>query len=196
MTVKKKILIVITFIITVFVIIGFSLPSSYEIVRIKMIKAKASDAYELVQDFKTWPEWSPWILSDSSMTTSYGDITEGVGAKMFWKSEQTGSGNQEIISVKLNRLVETRLVYGEKGSAVSSWEFIQQEDSVKVVWTFGNDLGNDIIGRYVMLAVDRFMGPFFEKGLENVEGVLTKIKEPILEESAQVEAKDSLLTKD
>jgi ribosome-associated toxin RatA of RatAB toxin-antitoxin module len=169
MKIIKLVGIVFSIVVGIFVLVGFALPESYSVSRSKMMSHSPKEIYNTVQNFKTWSKWSPWILTDSTMKVSFGKVSAGKGAVMNWESAETGLGSQEIISVEANKRIEMRLVFGEKGESKSDWKFDQTPEGTMVTWSFGGNMGNDIIGRYVMLMMDQFMGTFFEKGLENLD---------------------------
>ena len=180
MKIIKLVAIVFAIVIGIFVVVGFALPEAYSVSRSKMMEHSSKDLFNTVQNFETWSKWSPWILTDSTMKVSFGKKTSGKGAVMNWESAETGVGSQEIVSVEEAKRIEMLLIFGEKGKSKSDWKFDQTPDGTMVTWSFGGNMGNDIIGRYVMLMMDQFMGTFFEKGLENLDqNVVTEEVKPL-----------------
>ena len=172
MKMLKVFLLVFLGVLLVFVTIGLSLDPVYKISRSRLIDANKETVWYHLKDFKNWPKWSPWIQADSTMKVSFSEQSQGVGATMFWVSEHSGEGSQVITSYVEEQSLDTELSFGKKGKATSRWQVESKgnnQDQTLVTWSFSGDMGNDIIGRYMGLLMDRFMGAFFEKGLENLE---------------------------
>ncbi len=168
----KIFLAVLISVILIFVIVGFSLDSKFTVSRSRLIPLSQKQIWRSVEDLRQWPEWSPWMEADSTMKYTFSDPSSGVGATMSWVSETSGEGSQILTYVEEGRRFETELHFGKKNKAHSQWLLEakgDQGEKTLVTWSFGGEMGYDLIGRYMALLMDRFMGPFFEKGLENLE---------------------------
>ncbi len=162
--------------ITLFFGIGMNLDSDYRIERITQINGSQKNIFDQVNSFKNWEPWSPWSRSDSTMTLNYEGPSSGVGSKMNWNSEISASGSQIIFSSVDSSRIDIDLDYGKQGTAKAIFTFEPLEEGVKVTWIFHGDVGGDVLGRYLNLILDGIMGPFFEKGLQDLK---TLIETPI-----------------
>lgn len=91
----KKILIGIVGVIVLLIIIGFVLPSKFEITRSATINASPQYVFEEVNDLEKWNNWDYWHSLDPEMKITYSDQKSGKGATYEW------SGNSKVGEGKL-----------------------------------------------------------------------------------------------
>ncbi len=53
-----------------------------------VIKASLKTVYESVRDFKQWPIWSPWLITEPECKVTYGDE----GRQYAWEGDVVGQG--------------------------------------------------------------------------------------------------------
>lgn len=107
----------------------------------KVITAPSEILFDLINDYKSWEEWGPWMKLDSSMVITYTDLSVGEGASYSWESEheEVGSGSMETLQVITNQKIDQKIVFntpiGDSGSDVY-WRF-EKTDTVgqtRVTW--------------------------------------------------------------
>jgi hypothetical protein len=91
----------------------------------------------------------------------------GVGNVMSWVSAkpEVGSGRQEITLSTPDARVESALDFGDMGTAQASFDLVPEGAGTRVTWGLVSDMGNNPIGRYMGLMLDRWVGADYEKGL-------------------------------
>ena len=163
----KKFLIGIGAILLLLVVVGFLLPSKVHVERSTLINAPVSTVFALTNGFKGFNRWSPWHDRDPLTKYTYEGPEAGVGAKMTWISEspEVGKGLQEIVASKPGERIDVHLDFGDQGNAESFFNFKAEGDQTMVTWGFDTDLGMNLIGRYMGLMFDKWVGPDYEKGL-------------------------------
>ena len=99
-----------------------------------LIQKSSEEIFSLINDFKQWSKWSPWLISDPKTELSF----ENNKKYYTWKSEIIGSGNMQILSeeyfflsnfVNINVLDEIKRIpgvgkaqnMGEKKYAIRIW---------------------------------------------------------------------------
>ena len=113
MKIIKRLLIGISIFAGIFSAVAFFLPDRVHVERRVSIAAPASVVFPLVNDYRNWGEWSPWLARDPQTEILFSGAQKGVGARMSWRSDhpQVGAGTQEIIaseparSARLSRAV-------------------------------------------------------------------------------------------
>ncbi|MEJ8572149.1 SRPBCC family protein [Microbaculum marinum] len=148
------------------------LPRYVSVSRSVVISAPASAVWPYVSDLRRFNEWSPWAGIDPQGTTyAYEGADSGVGQTMHWSSahEQVGSGTQEVIAIDPGRSVETRLDFGEMGTAQAGLTLTPNEGATEVTWDFRTDLGVNPVARWFGLMFDRWVGNDYEKGLARLK---------------------------
>jgi hypothetical protein len=93
---------------------------------------------------------------------------------MTWSSQDSrvGSGSQEIIASEPDQRVESALEFGGMG-VTTSWLALKPEGTgTRVTWGLQADMGASPVGRYMGLAMDRWVGPDFEAGLKALKALV------------------------
>jgi hypothetical protein len=153
---------------------AFLLPKNVEVARAVEIDAPASDIFPYLNSLKAAGEWSPWLGRDPEVQLTYSGPEEGVGAKLEWASEhpQVGEGVQEITLSDPGKRVETALDFGPMGSALAAFDLVEAGGKTTVTWGFETDLGNNPMGRWMGLMMDRWVGGDYEAGLSNLKSLV------------------------
>lgn len=160
--------------ILVLVAIAYILPGSVQVQRATVIDAAPGEVFALVNSFENFNQWSPWFERDPDGDYTIEGPGEGVGARMTWASEKpdVGSGSQEIIESVPDRLVRTKLDFGDMGDAKAFFEIEPRgDDRTHLVWGFDTDLGLNPVSRYFGLMFERWIGPDYEHGLAKLKAL-------------------------
>lgn len=160
-----------TSVIVIFAVIGFLSPRYAEMSRSITISRPASEIFPKLNSMKEFVKWSPWTDKDPEAKHTYSGPDEGVGAVYEWVGDKkkVGSGRMEIIESDANRRVNSSLQFGGRNNAEAGWT-IEEKDGVSVVtWDFKGDMGSNPAGRLMGRMMDKFLGPDYEKGLENLK---------------------------
>ena len=90
---------------------------------------------------------------------------------MAWKSEhpQVGSGNMIVVEAQTPSRLVTALDFGEMGLATAYYDLAPVEGGTSVTWGFTSDNGNNPMFRWMGLMMDGWVGPDYEKGLNNLK---------------------------
>ena len=149
------------------VAVAYLLPREVEVNRTATIAAPPEAVFEHVASLQKFSEWSPWGNIDPDMKVSYSGPDMGVGNKMEWQSEHpnVGNGAQEITAIVENERVESALDFGEMGTALASFDLVKSGDGTEITWGLKSDMGNNPIGRWMGLMMDKWIGADYEKGL-------------------------------
>ncbi len=151
--------------------IAYILPGQVRVERATVIEAPPADVFKLVNGFEHFNQWSPWYERDPEGDYQVEGPATGVGARMIWASEKpdVGKGSQEIVESVEDRLVRTKLDFGEMGDANAFFEIEPSGEHTKIVWGFDTDLGLNPVSRYFGLMFERWIGPDYESGLAKLK---------------------------
>ncbi len=166
----KKILIGLVVIIVILVIVGFLLPTDYEVSRYIVIDAKPSRIHDLVGDLKRWDDWMTWKEQDPTIEVTYGKKTTGVGARQTWTGKD-GEGEIVFTSTDSKRGVEYDMSF-DQGKYVSKASILYEEmgKSTRVTWTMKGEWPTPVIGGYMVMLVTPMIGESFQQSLSNLKG--------------------------
>jgi hypothetical protein len=191
MRVLKTILIILLVLIGIYLLVSLFLPSKYDVSRSVNINGSKKAAFSLVNDFKNWEKWSPWLAKDSTMTFKYSDDTEGEGASYSWTSEEMGNGNQQIARVSGMDTINTVINFEGRDASKGYWYFTEKEEGrIQVTWGIRGKLG--FFSRVFGLFMDGMVGNDFEAGLSEIKYLVASQKVETVETSVNSVSKDSL----
>ena len=173
MRIIKWILGALAIVIVAFVAVGMLLPREVTVERQAAIAAPANKIFPHINNLEATGAWSPWLGIDPDIQTSFGEIAEGVGAKMSWASEhpQVGNGSMEVIESVPNQSVKNALDFGDMGTAIADYKLIEEDGVTTVTWGLTADMGAGPIGRWMGLMMDDWVGADYERGLSNLKAL-------------------------
>lgn len=146
---------------------SFFLPSSAEVERSVTINQSPEKVFSIVNNLSRFNEWSPWHGIDPEIQYEMSGPSQGVGARMMWKSEDrnVGSGSQEIIESVTNEKVVVALDFGQQGTAISEIYTQASGENTELTWKMISNAEGSILGKYFNLILDSMVGPMYEEGL-------------------------------
>ena len=152
-------------------------PDTFRVERSATIKAPPEKVYLLINDFRLWPQWSPWERMDPAMQRSLGGASQGVGATYAWEgNKKVGKGRMEIVDAVPPSKVTIKLDFLAPFEAHNTAEFAltSQGDATTVTWamTGPNVFFGKVMG--VFASMDSMVGKDFESGLANLKAVAEK----------------------
>ena len=151
-----------------------TLDGNYKVERTKTIDAPIELVYQKVNDFKTWPSWSPWLYKDPTTKLSYEDITSGPGAAYSWESDHkdVGAGTMETTEAVQNSSLTQKITFSKpwEQSSTIYWSFKPTEGGTEVTWGMQGEM--PFMARYMASKMDSYVGPDYEKGLAKLDSVL------------------------
>ena len=156
--------------VSVLVLVAYILPRHVIVERQITIAAPAAEVFQFLNSLERGTEWSPWLQRDPNIDLSFEGPSEGVGNTMVWTSnvDTVGIGREEIVESIQNERVATALDFGGMGTAAAWFDLVETEGGTQVTWGLNADMGNNPIGRWMGLMMDRWVGPDYEAGLENL----------------------------
>lgn len=171
----KKILLGLVAIIAIILIVAATRPASFRVERSATIAATPQALFEQVNDHKNFEKWNPWQKMDPASKTTYSGADSGVGAIASWKGDMVGEGSATIIESKPGELVRQRMDWIAPMTGVSTVDFTfkPEGDKTKVTWAMYGE--NNFMGKVMSLFMDceKMCGPEFEKGLADLEKLVT-----------------------
>lgn len=153
---------------------AYLLPRTVTVERTAMIDAPPEAVFPHVNSLKLAEAWSPWLDRDPNVQLTYAGPEEGVGNRMSWTSDDpnVGNGAQEITLSTPNERVESALDFGDMGTAEAWFDLAPAGDGTEVTWGLDADMGNNPVGRWMGLMMDRWVGADYEKGLARLKAVV------------------------
>jgi carbon monoxide dehydrogenase subunit G len=168
----KRLLQLLIGLVVVAVIGSFFIPANQQVSRSLVISQPPERIWALIIDPPAWNQWSPWYRRDPSMKITYDGAPKGEGARWSWVSDSEGSGNMQIVRADVPRQMQYVMAFDGMGAASGQFVLEPADGGTQVTWSFESDAGYNPIARWFGLALDKFIGPDFEAGLNNMATAL------------------------
>lgn len=103
-----------------------------------VIDAPVEEVFDFIRDFKTWPEWSPWMVAEPDCSLTY----DSGGKGYRWEGDIIGSGGMNIVGEDRPGRIDYDLQFIKpwKSRADVSFQFRSVEGGVEVTWTMDSAL--------------------------------------------------------
>lgn len=168
----KKIMIVLSAAIGIFLAYVAMQSNHYEIAREITVQASAEKIFPYINNSHKTFEWMPWKEMDSKMSMRFEGPDEGVGSRSIWESEgKMGHGSAEVVESVANAFVKTRLEYTKpmSMSQIAQISLAPEDGVTRVVWMVSGE--NTFISRLFcfFMDMDKVVGTQFEKGLATLK---------------------------
>jgi hypothetical protein len=151
-------------------LIGFLLPSHWRVERSVVVQAERPILYPLLSDFRNgWPQWSAFDSEDPAIRYDFSGAATGAGAIRSWKSRRMGDGTQRILKANPATGIEYELVMNGGFRMLGTIRLLPMDSGTQVTWSDTGDVGLNPWYRYLALAMNRIMGPVFEKSLAKLK---------------------------
>jgi uncharacterized protein YndB with AHSA1/START domain len=150
-------------------VVGFFLPTEYDVTRARRMEATCEAAFEMVDDLETYDEWMPWMERDPTVRMDVGEPSKGEGARYRWTSEKSGSGSFLIRSSEPYSRIVAEIDFGEMGKSEVYFTFAGEGRDCHVIWGFrGEGQGPRPIAGWFATLMDAMVGRDFERGLSRI----------------------------
>ncbi|MDH3326275.1 MAG: SRPBCC family protein [Gammaproteobacteria bacterium] len=157
------------------IIMGFVLPSDYNVKRSIEINASPAQIHKIVGDLNQWSKWTPWQKNDPNTKIEIGSISQGVGASQKWVGSK--SGQLKITRSSEDYGVDYDLSFSDDGSLTkSSITYLPGGTTTSVSWNMIGSLSIPVVGAYVALIMDGISGSTLESGLNNLKAEIEGIE--------------------
>lgn len=176
MKIVKIVLGVIVVLVVALLLGSMLLPSGQYVERSAIVKADQAEVFSLVSDYRLFNKWSPWAEYDSKAVYEFSGPATGVGSTMSWRSEHAnvGNGTQEIVEIQPHTMVKSKLIFdGFDTPTYATFELKPTDGGTHVTWSFDSNM-DTILGRYMGLMMDKWVGTDYERGLARLQELAEK----------------------
>jgi uncharacterized protein YndB with AHSA1/START domain len=173
--IKKILLGLVAIIVLMLIVAAFKSPD-YRVERSRIIAAKPEVLFDYFNNHKKFNEWNPWVKMDPVAKNTYSGPEAGVGAVASWDGEIVGAGSATIIESKPGELIRERMDWKKpmEGTSAVDFTFKTEGDKTIVTWVmYGKNEGLLAKAMSLFMDCESMCGPQFEKGLEDLENLVT-----------------------
>lgn len=174
----KTILIVLAVVVVAFGVVVAMQSEDFTVSRSRVIDAPPALVFEYVNDLKLSQTWSPWLEKDPNPELKYSEKVAGEGAWFTWNgNEELGEGKLTIVESKPLERVKCRLEFTrpmkDTGEAIYVLKPVG-DNKTEITWTMTSK--KDFVKKAFCLVLrpERMVTQAFDKGLANLNAVVTK----------------------
>jgi effector-binding domain-containing protein len=123
-------------------------------------------------DFKQWPHWSPWLISEPAVKLRYSDQQGSVGAGYDWEGEMIGAGDlslQRMTENELEMQLNFRRPFKSKAKVVFELESVG-DDATNVSWNLYGKMPFFLF--FMTKMMKAYIGMDYERGLKMLKEYL------------------------
>ncbi|CDX38158.1 conserved exported hypothetical protein [Mesorhizobium sp. SOD10] len=165
------IIIVLAVVIAAVLVYAATRPNDFVVSRSAGIKAPAEAIFPLINDFRRWPEWSPFEKLDPGMQRTLSGADSGRGAVYAWEgNSKAGKGRMEITNSVPSSQVALKLDFEKPFRANNTVNFSlsPSREGTTVTWAMRG--ARPFIAKLMGLFMnfDALIGRDFEAGLDNL----------------------------
>lgn len=167
----KKFVLIVLVLIGLLLAFAWTRPDTYHVQRTGHVAAPPQQVFDLVGDFRHWPEWSPWEDLDPQMQRVYSSPSQGVGASYDWSgNEEAGKGRMQIRQARAPQRLDIDLQFIEPMASSNRmrFDFTPAGDGTEVLWQMEGQHSFATKIMSVFMSFDRLIGRDFDKGLANL----------------------------
>ena len=166
------ILIILVIVIAAVLVYAATRANDFTVSRSARIDAPAAAIFPLINDFKRWPEWSPYEKLDPAMKRTLSGAESGRGAVYAWEgNSKAGVGRMEISNSVPSSLVSLKLDFEKPFRANNSVDFSLTPLGGGTTVTWAMRGARPFIAKLMGLFMnfDKLIGKDFEAGLANLK---------------------------
>jgi hypothetical protein len=152
-------------------------PDTFRVARSASIKAPPDKIFPLIDDFRAWPQWSPYENKDPQMKRTFGATTAGKGAVYGWDGNSAvGSGRITITDTAPPSKVMIDLDMQRPITAHNNVVFTlePQGSATKVTWAMSGGVPYFAKIMHVFFNMDTMVGGDFDAGLAKLKTIAEK----------------------
>ena len=149
-------------------------PKDFRVRRSTGIKARPEKIFPLINDFRSWPSWSPYENRDPAMKRTLSGAAAGKGAVYEWSgNNKVGAGRMEITeSTPPSKIViKLDFIRPFEGHNTAEFTLARAGDTTNVTWAMYGPSAYVAKVMGVFMNMDTMIGKDFEAGLANLKAL-------------------------
>jgi hypothetical protein len=150
----------------------FALPAAVRFERHRTIAATPASLLAVLDSGAGYQKMNPYKDADPKLGITLLGPERGIGSGFAFKGKD-GTGTQIIIVMEEGRSVTMLIDMGAMGKSTHTYLLKPTDSGTTVTWRMDAGFGMNPIGRVFGLFLERMLGPTMERGLANLDRVVT-----------------------
>ncbi len=137
----------------------------FNVFRKRVIHASPETLFALVSDYKTWPEWTPWLAHEPDCTLTFSEHTDQEGSWYRWDGKLIGAGKMTQNTLQAPERIDAKLEFTRpmRSNCDVYWDFVAVEGGTEVTWGMRGEM--PFFLRWMARKMDGMVGPDYTIGL-------------------------------
>ena len=148
------------------------LPSQFTLTRQAVIDATPEEIYPRLTSTEGFQTFNPYRDTDENLKIIPFGPESGVGSGFNFEGKE-GKGSSTIIAMEANRSVTMQIDMGAMGQPVQTLRLEPIGERTQVTWEVAMQFGMNPVKRIFGLFADKIMGDTYQRGLTNLDRVVT-----------------------
>jgi hypothetical protein len=147
-------------------------PNTFRVHRSHLVEADPAKVFPLINNLRSWTDWSPFEKLDPKVTKTYSDQTSGPGAWYSWSgNNKAGAGKMTIVENRPNQEIKMSLEFTRPFQCNNNVVFTLEPGEAGTLVTWSMDGTNTFFSKFfhLVMNMDRMVGGSFEEGLVNLD---------------------------
>lgn len=142
-----------------------TLDGKYHVKRSLDVGVDPATVLAKVADFRSWPDWSPWLLHEPEATLVYSDQPDQVDGWYSWDGQHVGAGKLIHVAFEGEEKITQRIEFIRPFKSVSTieWEFETVDNGTRVSWSMKGEM--PFLFRFMAKKMPDFIGKDYDFGL-------------------------------
>lgn len=158
-------------------IVGLFAPKAFVVTRSTTIQAPKDSVFAYIKFLKNQDNFSVWAAMDPTMKKSYRGTDGSVGFVSAWEStnEDVGTGEQEIVYIQPGDSIAYSLRFIKPFEATNQAYLkttATENNATQITWGISGATPYPFNVMMLFMDMDKQIGNDFEKGLNNLKGIL------------------------
>lgn len=147
-----------------------SLDGDYTVEKKHLIDADIQTVFDALDDFRSWPSWSPWIMHEPDCPLEYGE--ENGQPWYSWNGNIIGSGRMQRTLTNSPSRLENDLAFFKpfKSEATTHFDLKEIDGKTEVTWTMHSRM--PFLMRFMIPMMKKLIGSDYSLGLAMLAGKL------------------------
>ncbi|MCG7928283.1 MAG: SRPBCC family protein, partial [Candidatus Thiodiazotropha taylori] len=150
-----------------------TLKGDFVVSRSLAIGVAKEQVFAKIKDFRSWPEWSPWLMHEPQTRLEYSDAPDQQGGWYSWDGETVGAGRLTHVKFSGSDRIEQKIEFLRPFKLVSQvwWDLEPLEAGGTLVrWNMSGSM--PFLFRFMTKKIGEYVGKDYDTGLAMLRGVL------------------------
>lgn len=154
-----------------------TLDGNYQIRRTQKIDANINLVYDKIRDFKSWPDWSPWLIHEQETKLEYSENCNDEGGFYSWNGQRVGAGKLTHVKFEQPLHIEQKLEFTKPFKAVCEvgFEFTEKDGQTEINWYMRGKM--PFLFRFMTEKTKQMISKDYDLGLAMLKGQLVPSSE-------------------